>query len=104
MQRAVSSCLEKYAVFNGRASRSEYWFFYLFFNILQFIALFSKSQLPLNIVFAGFICPMLAVGARRLHDSGKSGWFLLVPLYNIVLLCMPTGPDNKYGSIIKLDL
>jgi uncharacterized membrane protein YhaH (DUF805 family) len=100
MQRAVTSCLEKYAVFTGRASRREYWFFYLFYNILQLITLFSSSQLPLNLVLIGFICPMTAVGVRRMHDVGKSGWFLLVPIYNIVLLCSPSGEDNSYGNRI----
>jgi uncharacterized membrane protein YhaH (DUF805 family) len=98
MQRAVSSCLQKYAIFTGRATRSEYWFFYLFFNILQFITLFSTSRLPLDLVLAGFICPMIAVGVRRMHDVGKSGWFLLVPLYNVLLLCTPSGVDNQYGT------
>ena len=97
MQRAVSRCLEKYAVFTGRATRSEYWYFYLFFNILQFITLFSTSRLPLDLVVVGFICPMLAVGVRRMHDANKSGWFLLVPIYNIILLCTPSGVDNQYG-------
>jgi uncharacterized membrane protein YhaH (DUF805 family) len=100
MQRAVSTCLEKYAVFTGRASRSEYWFFYLFFNILQFIALFSSSQWPSDVILAGFMCPMVAVGVRRMHDAGKSGWFLVFPLYNLYLLCLPSTTDNQYGTRI----
>jgi uncharacterized membrane protein YhaH (DUF805 family) len=100
MQRAVSTCLEKYAVFTGRASRSEYWFFYLFYSILQLITSYSSSRILLDLVVAGFICPMIAVGVRRVHDTGKSGWFLLVPIYNLVLLCTPGGVDNQYGSRI----
>ncbi|HEX7405656.1 MAG TPA: DUF805 domain-containing protein [Candidatus Nanopelagicaceae bacterium] len=97
MQKAVSVCLEKYAVFTGRATRSEYWYFYLFYNILQFITLFSSSQVPMYLVVAGFVCPMTAVGVRRMHDTGKSGWFLLVPIYNLILLATPSDGENQYG-------
>jgi len=98
MQKAVSVCLEKYAVFTGRATRSEYWYFYLFYNILQFITLFSSSQVPMYLVVAGFVCPMTAVGVRRMHDTGKSGWFLLVPIYNLILLATSSDGENQYGS------
>lgn len=98
MQEAVSTCLQKYAIFTGRATRSEYWFFYLFYSILLVITSFTSSQVPSDIVVAGFICPMIAVGIRRMHDTGKSGWFLLVPIYSLVLLCMPSGEDNQYGA------
>jgi len=43
---------------------------------------------------------MLAAEVRRMHDVGKSGWFILVPFYNLVLLCTPSNPSsNKYGDL-----
>ena len=46
-----------------------------------------------------FMLPTLAAGVRRIHDTGRSGWFFLVPIYNLVLLIQSGTPgDNKYGS------
>ncbi len=79
---AIKICFEKYADFNGRASRSEYWYFALFFYVIY---------IPLLLVpFASFmwmiICliPSFAVTSRRFHDIGQSGWWQLL----IVPLCM----------------
>lgn len=103
--------LKKYAVFDGRAQRAEYWYFFLF-NIIIDIVLYIISALigdDLNILgllygLALFI-PGLAVAVRRLHDIGKSGWMLLINLIPIIgfiwfliLLIRDSDPgDNKYG-------
>lgn len=114
---AVSTVLtQKYATFSGRARRSEYWFFYLF-NVLVAVVLNvlaavtgakAISYLELLIVLALFI-PGLAVGARRLHDTGRSGWWLLIALVPfigaIVLLVFFVGDSqpqaNAYGPPVK---
>lgn len=82
--------LKKYAVFEGRATRSEYWYFVLF-NLLISIAigivegaLFKGSALLGNLYSLALLVPSLAVGARRLHDIGKSGWWMLIALIPIV--------------------
>jgi uncharacterized membrane protein YhaH (DUF805 family) len=86
-QTAVRRCfLEKYASLEGRASRSEFWFFFLFQIGIGFIAglldaVFARSsfgQGPFYIVaLLVFFLPNLAAQVRRLHDTGRSGWYLL---------------------------
>ncbi|CUW37438.1 putative inner membrane protein [Magnetospirillum sp. XM-1] len=87
---AVKTCIGKYATFQGRASRSEYWFFALFNIILSMIAsvvagasLGVLSVLP-AILMIGLFVPSLAVSVRRLHDLGKSGWWFLIILIPVI--------------------
>ncbi|HMM04348.1 MAG: DUF805 domain-containing protein [Dysgonomonas sp.] len=115
---------EHYADFNGRARRKEFWMYYLFYVIgiiaLEIIALIlmSISDVLGGIVFGimglavlGLIIPTLAVGARRLHDVGKSGWMLLVSLIPVIggiwllILLITEGEkgDNQYGPDPKAD-
>lgn len=86
-----------FADFNGRARRSEFWYFVLFFMILVSIASILSLTLYYIIYFAMLI-PYIAVTARRMHDVGKSGWFMLIPFYNIYLACLDSEPGkNEYG-------
>ena len=104
--------LKKYAVFSGRARRKEYWMYALFIGIiyivLAIIAGASKSTAGLallGIFYLAILLPSLAVGVRRLHDTGRSGWWLLfgiVPLVGgitlLVFSCLDSEPGpNKYG-------
>ena len=101
--------LQKYAVFDGRAKRSEYWLFMLIHVIISIILglipLVLDWFLVVEVVyFLALLVPVLAVGARRLHDSGKSGWLqliLLIPLIGwiivIILMALPSDDENKYG-------
>lgn len=109
---AVRRCFTLYATFAGRARRSEFWFFWLF-NLLAHgvaglldAAIFSVAA-PLNaIVSLLLLVPNLAVAVRRLHDGGRSGWWLLlflVPLVGIVVLLiwyLSRGQDgpNRFGA------
>ncbi|MFT6909777.1 MAG: uncharacterized membrane protein YhaH (DUF805 family) [Oleiphilaceae bacterium] len=114
------AAVKKYAVFNERARRKEYWYFVLF-NILVSIALTLIDALTgsLNAEGIGLLSgiyslamfiPSIAVGVRRLHDTGRSGWWILivlVPLIGIIALIIffaldSTPEDNKYGSNPKL--
>jgi len=93
---------QNYANFNGRANRSEYWYFVLFNLIVAIICSFADSFLGLEAVSTIYslvaMLPSIAVGVRRMHDVGKSGWFLLIPIYNLVLLCTEGEKgDNRYG-------
>ena len=104
IQESVKTCIAKYVDFSGRASRSEYWWFVLAEVILLVVASFIH-QYVYFIAALAVLLPALAVGARRLHDIGKSGWFLLlglIPLVNFVLLyflVQPTQPEtNTYGA------
>ena len=101
---------DNYANFNGRASRQEYWMFYLF-NTIFFIglmvieAVLGIAVLSMIYGLAVFI-PGLGAGIRRLHDVGKSGWFLLILLiplvgaiWLIVLVASKSNPgENQYGT------
>jgi uncharacterized membrane protein YhaH (DUF805 family) len=119
-KQAVQVCLrEKYANFTGRASRSEFWWFVLALFIVEVVllvlaAVFGKLAGILALLFVtvyylvalGCLVPLWAVGARRLHDTGKSGWLQLlqiIPLIGIIILIvfwvLPTTPgSNAYGE------
>ena len=83
---SIKTCLtKKYLSFSGRASRSEFWFFYLFVLVGYIIcftlimAVSFKLFWLMGAFMLGIIIPGLAVTARRLHDINKSGWFQLLP-------------------------
>jgi len=90
---AVKACFSRYATFTGRARRPEFWFFTLFCFIsslvLSFIDVtifgFASDFTPLSSLFSlAILIPSLAVGARRLHDTGRSGWWQLIALIPLV--------------------
>ncbi len=103
-KQAVITCLrDKYADFNGRASRSEFWWFFLFQLIVTMILTAIHERLG-NVASLAMLLPALGAGARRLHDIGKSGWFQLlwfVPIIGWLVLLywavQPSGEDNAYG-------
>jgi uncharacterized membrane protein YhaH (DUF805 family) len=76
---AIKSCFAKYADFNGRAARSEYWWFFLAVLLASAIASIIAIKLYVLISLVTLL-PMLAVGTRRLHDVNKSGWWQLLTL------------------------
>lgn len=102
MGNAISACFSKYATFSGRATRSEYWFFYLFYVIMYVVGAVidaaAGTTFIMYLIILALWLPLLAAGVRRNHDVGKSGWFILVPIYNLVLLCSPSVGDNQYGA------
>ena len=96
---AIKVCFEKYVDFNGRASRSEFWWFYLATFILSMIAGAISSWLS-SIVSLAVLLPSIAAGVRRMHDVGKSGWYLIIPIYNIILAASPSEQaENQWGPI-----
>ena len=108
---AVGSVYRNFGDFNGRASRSEFWWFQMFLLIVYFFVFVLSVRLPIvgpmlaGLVLLANLLPSLAVLARRLHDSDKSGWWILiafVPFGNLLLLIfalLPSDPGpNSYGS------
>jgi len=96
--------LKKYATFNGRARRKEYWMFTLFSTIISVIlSLFGALVLDTEgidtIYSLAVLVPTIAVGVRRMHDVGKSGWFIIIPIYNIILAATDSvNGANEYGE------
>ncbi len=105
---AVSTCLTKYADFTGRARRSEYWWFYLFSFVVGW-GLFAISVTFSTLASIALFLPGLAAAVRRLHDTNRSGWFILIaliPLIGVIILIvwLATEGDsgaNQYGESPK---
>jgi uncharacterized membrane protein YhaH (DUF805 family) len=105
-QDSIATCLRKYATFDGRASRSEFWWFMLFF-LLAILIPSMVSDIAANIIALALLIPNLAVSARRLHDIQKSGWFLLlglIPIIGSIILLVWSAKksdpnDNEYGPV-----
>ena len=100
--------LQNYATFNGRARRKEYWMFVLFNIIFSFLLGFvgglTKMPIISTIYSLAVLIPAIAVGVRRMHDVGKSGWFVLIPIYNLILACTDgVKGDNEYGADPKAE-
>lgn len=111
-QESVKTCFRKYATFAGRARRSEFWYWQLFALIGGIVfAIVDEFIMPTDVGAFGWIfavvtlCPDFAVGARRLHDIGKSGWWqflLLVPIVGWIVLVIwwarrGVAGDNRFG-------
>ena len=107
--------LQKYADFSGRAPRSEYWWFYLLQLVAMIFAMLVDSMLGTDVGGTGYgyvymltalalLVPCIAVGVRRLHDTDRSGWWMLIALTVIGLIVLlvffvseGTKGDNQYG-------
>jgi len=120
--QAVKSGFANYANFSGRAARPEYWWFALFVFLVELIPYIGLlGAMPdtgedvsgtylfwaalVGLFWLGLILPYLGVAVRRLHDTGRSGWWYFISLvpcigfiWLIVLLVMPSTPGpNQYG-------
>ncbi|MEU5418143.1 DUF805 domain-containing protein [Streptomyces sp. NPDC001407] len=102
--------LKKYAVFTGRAGRAEFWMFTLFSVLISLALAVIDTALGtkplLGVLYSlAVLLPSLAVGVRRLHDTNRTGWWILIALVPIiggiillVFLALPGTPgDNSYG-------
>ena len=104
--------LKKYAVFSGRARRKEYWYFFLFNIIILLVLSFIDGMTGTFIYEAGLgllggiyalavLIPGIAVAVRRLHDTDRSGWWLLVgliPVFGTIALLVFMLQDGKLGE------
>ncbi len=122
---AVMTCIEKFMIFQGRAGRGEFWWFFLFTLIAGIATVPLEILLKTTMISTGvnvaFLLPTLAAGTRRLHDTGRGAFYLLTPLLSLplyffgpqiggiatlltitlllLLLCLPgnRGP-NRFGA------
>ncbi len=96
-QESIRVCLSKYADFNGRASRSEYWWFVLFLILVS--AATSMINPVLSGLFTlGMLLPSVAAATRRLHDTNRSGWWqliVLVPLVGFIVMLVFLAQESK---------
>ena len=112
MPQAIGSAFARWLTFSGRSGGTEYWWFVLFgaivFGLASLLdhAVFGRDALFGAICTLVFLMPYVAVAVRRLHDTDRSGWWLLlvcVPLGSIVLwiwFCMPsTSGPNRFGPM-----
>ena len=101
MKQAVGSVFGKYVTFSGRAPRSEFWWFVLFVIIVSIVLAILDSMIfgvnavtgePRQVLSGIFqlavFLPALAVGFRRMHDSGRPGWYYLAPFLIVVVLSL----------------
>lgn len=115
---AVTSVLNNYANFQGRATRSEYWYWFLFYILLSaatnivdaglrhVFLIHGLFSIIAALIYLFLFVPNLAVGVRRLHDLDKSGWWLLLvfiplvgPIILLVWFCTSGTPGaNQYGA------
>lgn len=109
------SVLRKYVEFSGRAKRREYWIFFLINLVVSIILSFIDRMLGFYSVDSGagllsgiyalaVFLPSLAVTVRRLHDTGRTGWWVLIALVPVIgwivlliFMVLDSGPDNEYG-------
>ncbi len=99
---SIKTCFAKYADFNGRASRSEYWWFALFVFVGGIIISAVNYRLA-GIFYLGILLPHIAVAARRLHDTNRSGWMQLIALIPLIgwiivlyFLVQPPKEPNRF--------
>lgn len=80
-KESVKTCVQKYAVFEGRASRSEYWYWQRFLFLTVFVVSFITASEALgHFVYLVLLFPRIAVVVRGMHDTGHSGWCAIIPL------------------------
>ena len=113
--------LKRYLDFSGRSRRREYWLYFLVWTIGYYVIMYLDSALGLGgkssgyaeggsvgfqmsggiltwVYLAATIVPNIAVAIRRMHDQDKAGWFILIPIYNLVLaLTEGTKGPNRFG-------
>ncbi len=96
---SIKVCLSKYFVVAGRASRSEFWWFYSIHPALYAAFAATQSEVFMVGIFAISI-PLLTAAVRRMHDVDKSGWFMLIPIYNLVLAVTKGTPGpNRFDHV-----
>jgi uncharacterized membrane protein YhaH (DUF805 family) len=114
---SISAVLGKYATFGGRASRSEYWWFYLFSVLLSWgasvvgVAIFGANGASYNLIPAlALMIPSMAVLTRRMHDTGRSGWnwlwaFTIIGVIPVIIWLAAEGSkeENRYGPPTAFD-
>lgn len=107
--QSIQTCFSKFTTWEGRAGRAEYWWWILFTLIIYVVGVVIdvalKSPIPTILLILVLLLPSIAVLVRRLHDTGRSGWWYwigLVPLVGgiilLVFVCSASQGPNSYGN------
>ncbi len=108
-KESVTTCFQKYVDFDGRASRSEYWWFYLFYFVSYIGIAILDSMITGGIIAVlyslALMIPSITAGVRRLHDTDRVGWWMLIaliPLVGVIVLIIflahkGTPGENRFG-------
>jgi uncharacterized membrane protein YhaH (DUF805 family) len=95
---AIKSGFQNYVNFKGRASRSAYWWWVLFFFIATAVGTAILGEDLGSIVQLALLLPSIAVAVRRMHDVNRRGWWILVPIVNLVFaLTASKQEQNQWG-------
>jgi uncharacterized membrane protein YhaH (DUF805 family) len=104
---AITTCFSKFATFSGRATRSEFWWFYLFTLLLSWFAQMAVGAGVAGVVSLALFLPLLAATVRRLHDIGRTGGWILIAftVIGIIVLIVWYATDsekaaNQYGEYV----
>ncbi len=95
--------LKDFLNFNDRSRRSEFWYFNLINLVISILIGFLEKSIDITFISTiyqfAILLPAIAVIIRRMHDINKSGWYCLIPFYNIYLCCIEGDKgENQYGS------
>lgn len=99
----INAVKGQYFDFKGRTKLADFWKFVLVTFVINVVLSIIDSIIGIKILSSLFslaiLCPMLGIGARRMHDIGKSGWFQIIPLFNLYLWAQPSQNEaNKWGN------
>jgi len=101
-QDSIRTCFSKFADFSGRASRPEYWWFALFLVAVYVVASLISTVAYWVVVLVTFL-PSLSAAVRRLHDTGRSGWWLLlnlVPFIGFIIVLVLLAQESKEEALV----
>ena len=90
LTNAVKDAFSRFIDFAGVSTRPQYWYYIFAIAIASAVVGIAFGENGQNALTLILLLPTIAVSIRRMHDVGKSGWFILIPIYNIVLLASPT--------------
>jgi uncharacterized membrane protein YhaH (DUF805 family) len=102
LQESVRVCLTKYADFQGRATRSEYWWFFLFIILVSAATALVSDKLS-GLFSLAVLVPSIAAASRRLHDTQRSGWWQLislVPVIGVIVLIVFLAQEGKPAASV----
>lgn len=90
MLEAIQDGFKRYSDINGRSTRGQFWYFFLFYVVVSVASSIIFSDFVDTFVSIFILIPYIAAAIRRMHDVGRSGWFIIVPFVNLVFLASAT--------------